>query len=811
MVSPERETGDVTTFQVAHDHPNKGQVFQLLATKSQSAMWRFAQLGAQQNCSFNETFCISLLGVVDEEILLKALQCLPIIHPVIGGRFSAVGTTLLIPDNCKLNIIQLDLAHLNEQQRQLQCEAEAYRQSHQPFDLATGPLFRASLLKLNVADFQLFISVHHIVCDGWSLDVLLDDLGKIYTAMLGEGRFPNPSRLGVEAFVDHINSDLYAKKKQKSAEYWKDNLKTIPNKPFLSEEEITQQHKQTFDFANYVIKGESLALIKRFAKAQGLSLFALMFAGFAIQLQRKLKLQALAICIPVARHIDAEMENSVGNFVSMLPVTCFFNEEQTFLDLCNHVHQQLLDSREHAALDLDEIIDILGVESEQDKAAFKLARFVPVHKYTPEELRFGNAKVDYRGIPRAFDTYQISLSMLQGGDDISLYVTGDPLSFNQQYLVKCLRELETIMLYGSVSPMTLLQDLELSNESKEKILAAKTSLPKTDIEVKLKSMFSSVLGHADLSVESDFFHLGGTSKLAEKLVESVNRVFDVRLTLQDLQAQPSVKHFAQLVQQAGGQLGNLVVSLNQQRGRPKLFFVCGIALYAPLAHNLQEHFDCFGIFVSEEEEFFNRHEEVSGMTVPQLASLYVRAIKKHSPDGPYVIAGVSFGGIMAFEIACQLEHSGGAVPGLVILDTILPEAMTRDWLATVQNILRTLQSKLKKLKRKASNLPSITAKTNFRDKKNARFWDAVRGRSTTTYLRGDQTSHIPSLVIRAGDKSNFPTFLIARDLGWGDKLKGPVTYVEAPGSHLGILKSKVTADLIATYIHGGFKPSTAVV
>jgi thioesterase domain-containing protein len=182
----------------------------------------------------------------------------------------------------------------------------------------------------------------------------------------------------------------------------------------------------------------------------------------------------------------------------------------------------------------------------------------------------------------------------------------------------------------------------------------------------------------------------------------------------------------------------------------------------------------------------------------------VRAIEQHPACAgrKCLLGGVSFGGLLAFEVARQLQNHLD-VQSLVLLDTLLPGAKSRNAWATLSFHFNEARKEglgylsdrmLRRLGRQeprgAGEPPRALTNTE-------RLWRAMNGKATKTYLNLRPSYRGDTLIVRAADASQMRVgFDVAPDLGWSRFLTGPVKFVDAPGDHLGILRHRRTAELI---------------
>ncbi|WP_317933025.1 non-ribosomal peptide synthetase [Halioxenophilus sp. WMMB6] len=324
-----------------------------------------------------------------------------------------------------------------------------------------------------------------------------------------------------------------------------------------------------------------------------------------------------------------------------------------------------------------------------------------------------------------------------------------------------------------------------------------------DVELKLAEIVSDTLSLDSIDVQDNYLELCPDMEQREVIANKINTIFDLALQAEDLERYPTITQLAEPAKQSRKKLGTMLVQLNKVKDQPSLFFVCGIALYGNLAKNLGNNYSCYGIYVPEEEAFIKADEKLNSYTLEDLARCYVKAIKKHTPNGPYTVAGASFGGVLAFEIARQLQQMGDTISGLVIFDAILPGTIKRTWASikiSVGRRLRRLLSKetLYKVRKQLTSLtkpkkaPKITAEARKKQLTNI-----LKGPRVRDYFYNKPTFGEPTLIVRAGYQGEQK---LAPDLNWGSKLTGPMILSEAPGDHLEILQSKETADLIVQFL-----------
>jgi amino acid adenylation domain-containing protein len=201
--------------------------------------------------------------------------------------------------------------------------------------------------------------------------------------------------------------------------------------------------------------------------------------------------------------------------------------------------------------------------------------------------------------------------------------------------------------------------------------------PRNDIESRLVRIFEGVLGVRRVGVRDNFFELGGHSLLALRLVGEMQRQFGRELPLAVLFQQGTVEHLAEVLREQFTATALSPLVAIQPRGTlPPLFFVHvgsgNVLCYLDLARGLGDDQPFYGI---QDPNLYA--EEFPDLAVEAMAARYVEAVREAQPDGPYLLGGWSFGGLVAFEMARQMRERGEEVALLALLDTGAPDWVRR--------------------------------------------------------------------------------------------------------------------------------------
>jgi amino acid adenylation domain-containing protein len=192
-------------------------------------------------------------------------------------------------------------------------------------------------------------------------------------------------------------------------------------------------------------------------------------------------------------------------------------------------------------------------------------------------------------------------------------------------------------------------------------------------EIAVAEAYAQVLGLADVGADDDFFALGGHSLSAVLLVDALYERLGLRVSPGTLFEHTTVRGLAAALEGEPCSDAARPVLLNESPELPPLFLLLGVHLYREVARELEGQFAVYGVYADRELALIA--DPSSAPSVAEFARDYLDAIRKQQPQGPYRIGGMSFGGIVAYEVAQQLRAAGEEVELLAMFDTVLP--MTR--------------------------------------------------------------------------------------------------------------------------------------
>jgi thioesterase domain-containing protein/acyl carrier protein len=193
--------------------------------------------------------------------------------------------------------------------------------------------------------------------------------------------------------------------------------------------------------------------------------------------------------------------------------------------------------------------------------------------------------------------------------------------------------------------------------------------PRNELENQLVAIWQEVLGVPQVSILDSFFELGGTSLQAARLFAAIEKTFSKNLPLATLFQAPTIEQLAEILNQEDEAVSwNSLVTIQPNGSKPPLFCVHGaggnVLMYRSLVDYLGSDQPLYGLQARGLDGKGNLVTQVK-----EMAKLYIQEIRELQPEGPYCLAGLSLGGIIAFEMAQLLQAQGQEVALLAMIDS----------------------------------------------------------------------------------------------------------------------------------------------
>jgi non-ribosomal peptide synthetase component F/thioesterase domain-containing protein len=658
----------------------------LPASEAQRRFW-FLEAIAPGNPALHMRACVRLTGALDVSRLEASLEALVKRHEILRTTFASTDGDLLqvIAPSRKiaLPVTPLEEAVNGNQGAKLQ---EAIRaEASEPLDLTHGPLLRARLFRLGLQEHALVLTTHHILVDGWSQNVIQRDLWTIYEA-LGEGLEPSLPPLPIQYgdFAQWQREWLASDNARKELDYWKKQL-APPLAVLNIPTDRPPRNRPTREGAmeTLLLPEDLMRSLKNLGKSENVTMFMALLAGYAALLHGYTGQDDLVIFSPVANRSN-ETEALIGPFAGLVALRLSLAVNPTVRELLDRIREVTLDALSHTDLPFEVLLEKLQVRSVRGRNPLSQCYFFYQTAFLqPRELR-GLTVVPLPDF--ALGThFELQMGLLERREGVRAQLEYNPDLFDRATIQNILEDYCKLLEVMVRDPETHVGQLRVPVQQRlatSEPFLQELALPQDEIEKKLAKICEQVLGVQPIDLHQNYFELGGTLPLAERMLSEVEKVFHARLPPSSLFGAQTIREFAKLLHiRDSAPQSSPLVAIQREGSRPPFFCIHGagghVLIYRDLSRRLGHDQPFYGLQAQGLDG-----ELPHLVTIEEMASLYVKAIRRIQPRGPYYLGGYSMGGTIALEMAQQLDALGEETALLALFDTmnwssVLPASIWR--------------------------------------------------------------------------------------------------------------------------------------
>jgi amino acid adenylation domain-containing protein len=490
---------------------------------AQERLWFLAQL-EPDDPSYVVPLSIRLGGAVSVPALSRALAELVRRHEVLRTTFALDGArpAAVIHDDVAVPLVVTRWdAPSPDALRAATAAALAA-----PFDLATGPLLRAQLFELDAREHLLFLTLHHIVCDAWTLGILRRELAALYEAF-SQDRASPLADLPVQ-YVDYaawqrgwLSGDVLTRE----LSYWKDQLQGAPaalDLPTDSPRPPVMSHRgelRTFTLPEALSTG-----LAELARREGVTLFMLLLAAFETLLHRYAGQGDLLVGTPIAGRSRAETEGLVGVFLNTLVLRTAVDGELTFRQLLGRVREVCLGAYAHQDLPFERLVQEIAPERDLSRSPLFQVMFTLHNAARASEPRGSQAGLAPRAPevesgPAKFD---LSLALGEGPGGLRGSFEYATDLFDRATIARMVGHLEVLLTGVTAAPDTRLRDLAILTEDERRTLTVTWNDTRADYPA--VGIPALVAAQAERAPDAAAVSFEGASLTYRELVAASHRV-----------------------------------------------------------------------------------------------------------------------------------------------------------------------------------------------------------------------------------------------------------------------------------------------
>jgi acyl carrier protein len=516
-----------------------GKALVVPTSMAQQGLWLQDSIDPGRS-AYNVTAVVRLLGPLDAAVLERALNTVADRHEVLRTVFDfRDGVPVqVISDRSALTVPVLEVTAE-------QADALIREEVRTPFDLRTGPLVRARVLRLGPGEHIVLLSVHHIVTDGESSAILVRELGQAYEAHLAGGD-PEFDELPIQ-YADYAvwqRDTLRGEHRQRLVDFWTGRLSGASALALPVDRLRTGARTSQGATHRFTIPGATMRRLDEVAREQQVTPYMALVAGFDALLSRYCGQDDITVTSPMSGRIRPELDGLIGYFVNSVLLRTDLSGDPTFRELLLRVRTTCVDAINHQELPYEQVIELLrqgtpGAERLQGQVAILL---LPGR---PAQWRFADLVCEL--LPVSVDTAKSDLYLeVRPGDDYGAMLEYTTDLFNADTVEQFAAHLVAVLGAAAGGPDQRLSELLDAAVPAAEVPAAAVAptfatpagaagyvAPRTPFEEEIAAMWADALGRERIGVFDNFFDVGGHSLIAVRLAAEIRDMFGVELEILD--------------------------------------------------------------------------------------------------------------------------------------------------------------------------------------------------------------------------------------------------------------------------------------
>lgn len=449
---------------------------------AQHRLWFIDQL-ENGSAAYHLPLALRLRGVLNKVALEQALDTLIARHEILRTTFVNINGEPVqqIGAQARFALGHVDLSDYAAQQLHDEIVSQASEELVAPFDLRVGPLLRGRLLVLSASDHVLLITMHHIISDGWSMAVLVRELGALYGAFVEERATPLPP-LSVQ-YADYAQWQQQVPigpSLQRQFDYWKLHLRGAPALLELPSDRprLPVQSYRGAD-VSVVLDLELTASLKAFSSENNVTLAMTLHAAWVILLAKLSGQREIVVGVPVANRRRTELEGLIGLFVNTLAVRVELQGDLLVVDVLRRVKHALVAAYAHQDVPFEKVVEALRPVRSLSHSPIFQVMFV-LQSVPSQAEGFAGLTLTREEVPLSTAQFDLLLSMREDSGEIRGTVNYATELFDAQTIMRWAGYFTTVLREMVEEPEQELSRLQLLGKAeRERILHAfnETSAP----------------------------------------------------------------------------------------------------------------------------------------------------------------------------------------------------------------------------------------------------------------------------------------------------------------------------------------------
>jgi amino acid adenylation domain-containing protein len=380
----------------------------------QERLWFLEQL-QDESSTYNVSVRLGFTGVLDPATLEQSIN-------EIVRRHESLRTTFVTRDGRPFQVIapSLSIPLPRVDLGPVKLDRLAGRLARQPFDLGGGPLLRAHLVRLDQETHVLLLNMHHIICDGWSLELFYRELAAIYGAFSKGQLSPLPELPAQYAdFATGQRQWLQSREAEKEMAYWRHQLADLAvlELPVDYRRPLTQTFQPKID--SLEMPGRLREALEALSRREGVTLFVTLLAAFNVLLSRYSRQDDVVVGVAATDRNRPEFERLIGFFVNLLVLRNDLSGNPSFRELLQRVRSVALEAFGHQQVPFERLVERLQPGRDRGRTPL-FQTYFNMYNYSDMEIELPGLRIEFLSLIRLAAHFDLNLYVQNRVDGITI-------------------------------------------------------------------------------------------------------------------------------------------------------------------------------------------------------------------------------------------------------------------------------------------------------------------------------------------------------------------------------------------------------
>ncbi|RPI02586.1 MAG: amino acid adenylation domain-containing protein, partial [Calditrichaeota bacterium] len=473
-------------------------------TAAQKRLWFLQQLDSS-SAFYSIPSAVRIRGMLNVAAMEQTIQRIVQRHEVLRSYYTTSPSGQVqqnIEPSPVLPLTIIDLTTVAEDKREKETRSLLTQIALTPFDLTKAPLLSATLIRRQHDDFVLMLNLHHIIADGWTIGILLNEIMMIYRAIAAQqaDSLSEPS-LQFADYAAWLEKRATDENLDRQLDYWEEYLQGMPaNLDMITDFQrpAIQSHKGRqikFRIPQHVVDA-----LRRQSRAHNTSLYNLLMAATQLFLFKYTQQKDFGIGAPIANRNRKDVEDIVGFFVNTVVLRAEFMQDMTFDELIERVRQHILSATENQDVPFERIVESLAPQRDLSRSPLFQVMF-DLQRTPFRSVNLDPLIIDLYDFDIEISKFDMLFLLLDDGEQIEGTLEYNSELFRETTVEQCASYYLTLLSHLAENPTKRISELSLLlPEQEQQIIhdwnATQTEYPRDKTLAHLFEQAAAVFPHA---------------------------------------------------------------------------------------------------------------------------------------------------------------------------------------------------------------------------------------------------------------------------------------------------------------------------